>query len=179
MAADAADIRTGLKDSASSHSKYKGKKTQLATKLFDELVSDLNVWLETKDKSTVDSAEDKKLVARVIAHDASLATSYIAAPNGDIGPYPGASLPSLVTATATRPTHTNLMESFSYKEWPDVRAEVARVLGIKDKGHSTHGSNFKGDQTLRQVIKNLVETVKGDAEILRIQNLLRQHYPGY
>ena len=43
----------------------------------------------------------------------------------------------------------------------------------------SRAANFKGDQTLRQVIKNLVETVKGDAEILRIQNLLRQHYPGY
>jgi hypothetical protein len=148
-------------------------------KTFDSLVAALNTWLEVNGKSTVGSADDKKLVARVIAHDASLATSFIPAPNGKIGPYAKGELLPLAAAAATGPTYTDLDENFSFKQWPAVRADVARVLRINDKGHSSHGSNFKGNQTLRQVIDNLVDTVKGEAEVARIQSQLRQHYPGY
>ena len=177
--ADAADIKAGLNYLAGNNPKYKNKKTQLGTAPFDTLVADLSTWLEMKGKSTIDSADDKKLVARVIAHDTSFVNSFIASGNGNIGPYARAALLPLVTTAPTGPAYKNLSESFSYKQWPDVRADVSRVLGLKDKGHSSHGSNFKGDQTLRQVINNLLDTVQGEAEIGRIQGLLRQHYPGY
>jgi hypothetical protein len=64
------------------------------------------------------------------------------------------------TQTSTTPTHTDLTESFSIKEQPDVRAEVAKFLGITDKGHATHGANFTSPQTLKQIIENLYEPLK-------------------
>ena len=38
-----------------------------------------------------------------------------------------------------------------------LRKEIAAALGLKDKGHATHGSNFDGNQTTEQLIDNLLK----------------------
>lgn len=179
MAANADDVKAALKDLAASNQRYKGKKTQLSSGAFDTLVSDVSTWLEKKGKNGIDGEADRKLVARVVLHDPSMAANYMAAPNGQIGTYSKPQLPSLVQAAAATPAYTDLGEKFSFKTWPAVRVDVARVLVLADKGHSTHGSNFKGDQTLKQVIDNLLEKVQGGPETQRVHALLRKHYPGY
>jgi hypothetical protein len=63
-----------------------------------------------------------------------------------------------------RPLHAlpaALRERYSIKQQPDVRAEVAGVMGIADKGHESHGANFDSAQTLKQIIDNLFATVSG------------------
>lgn len=178
MAAKADDIKEALRHLAGTP-KYKDKKTQMSTAAFASLIGELNKWLEEKDRETIQSEDDKQLVARVITHDASVATTYIPTPNGLIGTYPKNMLPALVTASVSGPVYTNLKQSFSFKEWPDVRADVARVLGIVDKTHSSHGANFKGNLTLKQVIDNVTATVQGNDQKLKVAVLIKKHYPGY
>lgn len=74
--------------------------------------------------------------------------------------------------------HKDLLESYSYKEWPDKRKEVAAVMGIEDKGHSSHGSNFKGNQTLKQIIDNLFAKVSGDKRKAAAEAVIKA-YHGY
>lgn len=54
-----------------------------------------------------------------------------------------------------------LKTSYSIKEQPDVRKQVSSVMGITDKGHKTHGSNFSSPQTLKQIIDNLFMPITG------------------
>jgi len=178
MAAKADDIKEGLKHFAST-SKYKGKMTQMSTTAFSSLIGELNAWLEQKDKETIQSDDDKKLVARVITHDASVAATYIPTPNGLIGTYAKNMLPALVTVSVSGPAYTNLTQSYSFKEWPAVRADVARVLGIVDKTHSSHGANFKGSLTLKQVIDNVTATVQGADQKAKVAALIKKNYPLY
>jgi len=48
---------------------------------------------------------------------------------------------------------------YSSGEQPEKRSEVASVMQIEDKGHKTHGSNFDGNQNLKQIIDNLFAKV--------------------
>jgi len=50
-----------------------------------------------------------------------------------------------------------LAVSYDYKQQPKVRREVAEVMGIADKGHSSHGGNDKSSRTLKTIIDNLFE----------------------
>jgi hypothetical protein len=44
----------------------------------------------------------------------------------------------------------------------NYRAEIARLLNIKDKNHAPHGSNFNQAQSKWQIIANLMEPVQGE-----------------
>ncbi len=50
-----------------------------------------------------------------------------------------------------------LAVSYDYKAQPTKRKEVAGVMGIADKGHSSHGGNDKSSRTLKAIIDNLFE----------------------
>ncbi|TXL74077.1 hypothetical protein FHP25_17870 [Vineibacter terrae] len=170
------DIRSGLK-AMQNNTKYKNKKTQMDTTNFGKLVGDLNTWLETNGKDTAGTSNEKKDVARVIHYE--FKQSFIPWPEGKIGEFMTATFQPLVVTAPTGPQYTNLATVYTNKEAPDVRADVVRVLRVQDKTHSTHGANFSSNQTLRQIIDNVIAKVQGQAEVQRVQGLLRQHYPGY
>lgn len=56
-------------------------------------------------------------------------------------------------------TDSRLRKSVARTEWEGWRDEVVELLNIRDTGHSGHGSNFNGKQTLAQVIENLMDKV--------------------
>jgi len=70
-----------------------------------------------------------------------------------------------------------LRERYSINQQPDVRAQVAGVMGIADKGHEQHGANFDAPQTLKQIIDNLFARVS-DAQSAAVAARLVQRY-GY
>ena len=58
-----------------------------------------------------------------------------------------------------------------------IRKEFATALGIKDKGHTSHGSNFDNKQTKKQIMDNLLAMVSlGDS--VRVRGECLKHY-GY
>ena len=61
---------------------------------------------------------------------------------------------------ATGVLRPELAVSYDYKEQPAKRREVAEVMGIADKGHSSHGGNDKSSRTLKTIIDNLFEPCK-------------------
>jgi hypothetical protein len=66
-----------------------------------------------------------------------------------------------ITKPATTSTPAaGLSVSYDYKDQPAVRAEVAAVLGITDKGHSVHGGNSTASRTLKMIIDNLCAPLK-------------------
>ncbi|HEU4558085.1 MAG TPA: hypothetical protein VFS20_09555 [Longimicrobium sp.] len=64
---------------------------------------------------------------------------------------------------------------YSIKQQPGMRAAVARVMGIEDKGHKKHGSNFDSPQTLKQIIDNLFETVSSAQAAEVAERLVRRY----
>ena len=62
--------------------------------------------------------------------------------------------------TTTRTLPSDLAVSYDYKNQPAKRAEVAKVLGITDKGHAVHGGNSTASRTLKMIIDNLCEPLK-------------------
>ena len=74
---------------------------------------------------------------------------------------------------ASLPAH--LKESFTIKDQPAKRREVAAVMGIADKGHATHGSNFTASQTLKQIIDNLFETVSSAQSAEVAERLVKRY----
>jgi hypothetical protein len=106
------------------------------------------------------------------------AASLIPAPNDKIGPYATNQLPSFVVVQLGTPTYTNLNQSWKADstQYADVREEVRLYMGIRDTGHSAHGSNFSGTQTLRQIIDNLFAKVQGMTEITRVSSNTQKYY---
>jgi len=60
---------------------------------------------------------------------------------------------------AVRRLPPELSVSYTIKEQPAKRTEIAGVMGIVDKGHKQHGSNFSSSQTLKNIIDNLFAMV--------------------
>lgn len=176
MSASIDDITAGLTDLVET-AKYKDKRTQLNGGGFTTLVSDLNVYLEKKGKTTVATA-DHTNVARVIWYTKRLKERFQEV-NAKYGTFATADLVPLVAVVQAGPKYTDLNTPFNASASPDVRRDVARVLGIEDKHHNTHGSNFSGTQTLRQIIADVVSKVTGQQEQNRVRGLLRKLYPGY
>jgi hypothetical protein len=56
------------------------------------------------------------------------------------------------------------------------RTELCAAWGVKNKSHSSHGSNFSGNQTLAQLINNIVEPVQGSAERGRVKALIIEQF---
>jgi hypothetical protein len=158
MPATVENLRKGL-NYLIKQVKYVNKKTQMDTNSFTTLIGDMNVWLEQNDAGEISKEDDKKNLARLILHEFS--ANLIPAPNHKIGPYAIDQLPSFAVAQATTPTYTNLNESWKADstQYTKVRAEVRSFMGIRDTGHSSHGSNFSGMQSLREIIDNLFEKV--------------------
>ncbi len=70
-----------------------------------------------------------------------------------------------------------LRVSYSIKDQPGLRREIAANLGIDDKNHSQHGSNFDSPQTVKQIIDNIFATASGDLRRQAAERCLK-HY-GY
>lgn len=169
------DIKTGLLALAAQ---VKWKNGQMHEKAFGTLIADLATWFEKNGKLGIE-ANDHKNIARVILHDQAVNKKFSAV-QGKIGPFATNQLPALVVAVVAGPSYTALDTQYNGNSTQDVRNDVVRVLGITDKGHIQHGSNFSGPQTLRQIIKNvLAKVTKGTPEWTRVEGLLQKHYPGY
>lgn len=69
------------------------------------------------------------------------------------------------------PLSSELQQSLSITEATKKRTELCKLWGIANKSHKTHGSNFSGNQTLAQLIQNIVEPVAEGAERERIKLL--------
>jgi hypothetical protein len=140
----------------------------------------VNVELEKEDKDTLQkTAEaDKKFLAQVIKQHFATNTNFSFGKSKKIGGYEWVAIMPLTTVAPSGPAYTDLKETWmaNKPEFTKVRADVARVLGILDKGHTHHGSNFSGTQSLEQIIRNLVSKVEGPAEIMRVTNLVKTKY---
>lgn len=71
-----------------------------------------------------------------------------------------------------------LATKYSIKQQPGVRSDVAKVMGIDDKGHEKHGANFSSAQTLKQIIDNLFKPVAKQQQAADVAARLKQRY-GY
>lgn len=74
------------------------------------------------------------------------------------------------------PLSKELKESYSITEATKLRTELCQLWGIDNKSHKTHGSNFSGNQTLAQLIQNIVDPVAEGAERERIRGLCITRY---
>ncbi len=74
------------------------------------------------------------------------------------------------------PLSNSLRATYTIAEAEKIRAQLASKWHITDKGHKHHGSNFSGNQTLLQIIKNLTEKVEGKAEIERVRMCVMEDY---
>lgn len=65
-------------------------------------------------------------------------------------------------------------------ETAKYRRTMAALLGIKDKNHAPHGSNFNQAQSKWQIIANLMEPVQGDLRTTAEATLNNTYgwYPG-
>ncbi|WP_263383856.1 hypothetical protein [Granulicella arctica] len=138
---------------------------------FTKVYGDLGVWLEDKNLEAT-----AILVAQVI--NQYFASKFDFGQLKKIGTFSCATLTPLVVAAPLTATYTDLKATYvvGTSDYIKVRAEVARVLAIDDKTHSAHGSNFKGTQSLEQIITNVCAPVKGLAEIARMKGLVRSNY---
>ena len=144
---------------------------------FDELLGTLDAWLENNEcGSLTRSDQDKKLVAQVIKQ--FFAPKFAFGKPPKIGGYSTAELSPVMPPSSSEPVFKNLDDSWSANKgkFAVVRRDVARVLGIQDKGHAHHGSNFSGTQTLRQIILNLYSNVQGAQELDRVRGLIKTKY---
>lgn len=154
-----------------------GKKTQMSEPGFSGLVSDVNTELEKLGHDTL-ARKDEKTLAEVIYAD--YRSSFMEV-GGKIGPYMAVQLGSLSMAAAVgSPDYTDLNQQFQATKQDNkaARSEATTFLGIRDAGHSFHGSNFSGSQTLRQIIDNVFQKVQGEAERERVAANSRKYY-GY
>ena len=166
------EIRVGIDaimQSPQSASKYKDLTQK---QKFDDLIGALNAWLENNECDTVNN---RQLIAQVIKQ-------YFTGEKFSFGKPPRIaefSCASLaVTILPAGPVYTDLTDSWAADKgkFTAVRRDVARVLGIQDKGHAHHGSNFSGQQTLKQIIQNLFAGVQGDKEQGRVRDQIHTQY---
>ena len=166
------EIRTGI-DAIMQNPLSAGKYKDLTqTQKFDDLIGALNAWLENNECDTVN---DRKLIARVIKQYFTGA-KFSFGKAQKIGEFSCATL--TVTILPAGPVYTTLTDSWAADKgkFTLVRRDVARVLGIQDKGHAHHGSNFSGQQTLKQIIQNLFAGVQGEKEQGRVRDQIQTQY---
>jgi ribosomal protein L29 len=147
------------------------------TEKFNTLLGTLDAWLENNECGALTrSDQDKKLVAQVI--NQFFAAKFAFGKPPKIGGYPITTLAPLTESPSAETVFKNLTDSWSANKgkFAVVRRDVARVLGIQDKGHAHHGSNFSGTQTLKQIILNLYGGVQGPAEIARVKAVIKAKY---
>ncbi len=169
------EIRSGLQALSQPGKKYGTNKKEMDAGNFNAVVSDLNNWLELNDHDKLKPA-DSKDVARVMFHE--FKNKFIEK-NGKIGTYATSDLPTLIIAPKlpANPQYKTLTQVFTVGkgDYISARNEVASYLGITDKTHSAHGSNFPGTQTLRQIIENLYAKVS-TTDAARVNALCIKHY---
>jgi hypothetical protein len=177
--ATAEEIREGISSLITRPDFTQKYKNIEGGKIFNKLLVDLKVWLEVNDCGELneDREDDKKLVAGVISESFHL--KFVFGNSNKIGGYARGTLARVAEVLATaQPVFTNLQTSWAANKgkYSVVRRDVVRVLGINDKGHDYHGSNFSGQQTLRQIIANLLDGVKVQEEQARIRGVISQKY---
>ncbi len=82
-----------------------------------------------------------------------------------------------VGVTHVKPLSDELLESLSVSEAGKVRSALCLEWGIPNKSHAFHGSNFSSNQTLVNLINNIVEPVRGGL-LITVRQKVRQKY-GY
>lgn len=73
------------------------------------------------------------------------------------------------------PLSKELQASLNIKESTELRGRLCKNWAIASHSHATHGSNFSGSQTLVNLIKNIVEPLKG-GEYERVRLLVMRDY---
>ncbi len=164
-------VKEGLKNLIGKPDFNKDYKNVDNVTTFNKLYAALNKWLDDKDLEATD-----KFVAQVINYH--LLIHFNVGTVKKIGTYSCATLPPLVEAVPLTATYTDLKTSYNVgsADYKKVRAEVTSVLNVDDKTHSSHGSNFKGSQTLEQIITNVCSPIKGDKELARVKGLVLSNY---
>jgi hypothetical protein len=61
------------------------------------------------------------------------------------------------------PLSAELLTSLSIHQATVLRGQLCADWGIENKSHATHGSNFAGNQTVVQLIHNILTPVTGAA----------------
>ena len=74
------------------------------------------------------------------------------------------------------PLSDELQQLYSISQAATKRAELCNLWGIANKSHAQHGSNFSGNQTLAQLILNIVAPVQATQERARVRQLVIQKY---
>lgn len=145
---------------------------------FTSFMGELKKWLENNECGELVESRDGQLVASVIKTFFADKFAF-GNKNKRIGTFDYNTVqPAVSPQPLGPPIYTDLDESWAANKgkYTVVRRDVARVLGIDDKTHSHHGSNFSGTQTLRQIILNVFSTVQGDQQQNTIRVLIRQKY---
>jgi hypothetical protein len=61
-----------------------------------------------------------------------------------------------------------------------LRRDIATFLGITDKGHSAHGSNFAGNQSVKGTIDNLLYPLRNiELAMKRLVARAQEAWPDY
>jgi hypothetical protein len=60
------------------------------------------------------------------------------------------------------PLSAELLQDLDITAANELRNRLCTAWGIKNKSHTTHGSNFSGNQTVIQLINNIIKPVEGD-----------------
>ena len=74
------------------------------------------------------------------------------------------------------PLSREMTELLSVKDAEKKRAELCSEWGIANKSHKSHGSNFSSNQTLKNLIHNILEVVTGEDQLDRIHGLVARRY---
>ncbi|MDE2596829.1 MAG: hypothetical protein KGL44_08135 [Sphingomonadales bacterium] len=74
------------------------------------------------------------------------------------------------------PLSAELQQLYTISQATTKRAELCTLWGITNKSHAQHGSNFSGNQTLAQLILNIVAPIQAAHERARVRQLVIQAY---
>jgi hypothetical protein len=136
---------------------------------FQKVCGDLKAWLGDDFECS-----DQEVARGIYTHFKS---TFSFGKPAKIGSWSHVQIASMQPRPVILPTYTNLEDSWNVgAEYSKVRKEVAAVLGINDKGHTQHGSNFSGTQSLRQIILNLVDKVAGKVAVADMRSLIKARY---
>jgi hypothetical protein len=81
-------------------------------------------------------------------------------------------------ASVARPLSQELQQLYTIGNATQLRAQLCQRWGIVNKSHAQHGSNFSGNQTLAQLIQNIVSPIQAPVERSRVKALIIREY-GY
>ncbi len=158
--------------------KFPPAKKQMSEANFKSFAESLSASLEKKDLDwDASNSANKLALAKLIHNDAEIKAKLLVS-GGKIGTFAVALLAPSTTENLGQPHYHDLDYSVTMDkdEYATIRTEVAKFLGINDKGHSFHEGNSTASQSLRQIILNLCSKVQGPQEIERVKTACKTYY---